>query len=50
MELDVTYKDLTFETLNRKDFLPRVQQANPNFDWEKPYKEFRAAGEKRFRQ
>jgi hypothetical protein len=50
MELDVTYKDLTFEILNRKDFLSRVQQAYPILDWEKPYKEFRAAGEKRVRQ
>ena len=50
MELDVTYKDLTFETLNRKDFLPRVQQAYPILDWEKPYKEFRAAGEKHLGQ
>ena len=49
MELDVTYKDLTFETLNRK-ILPRVQQAYPILDWEKPYKEFRAAGEKHLGQ
>jgi hypothetical protein len=45
MELHEIYKDVTFETLNRKDFLSLIQDAFPNVDWEKPYKEFRAAGE-----
>jgi Skp family chaperone for outer membrane proteins len=46
MQLDVQYKDVTFETLNREDFLEAVKEAFPRIDWEKTYKEFRAAGEK----
>jgi hypothetical protein len=47
MHLDVRYKDITFETLSREDFLESVKTAFPMIDWEKPYNEFRAAGEKR---
>jgi hypothetical protein len=46
MELAQTYKDVTFETLNRKDFLPQIQDAFPAVNWEAAYEEFRAAGEK----
>jgi len=46
MELILTYKDVTFETLNRKDFLPLIRAAFPTVNWDKPYSEFRAAGEK----
>jgi hypothetical protein len=46
MELHQTYKDVTFDTLNRKDFLPLIQQAFPAVNWDKAYSEFRAAGEK----
>jgi hypothetical protein len=46
MQLEVRYKDMTFETLNREDFLEAVKAAFPEIDWEKTYKEFRAAGEK----
>ena len=46
MQLDVRYKDVTFETLNQKDFLEAVKEAFPQIDWEKAYSEFRAAGEK----
>ena len=46
MQLDVRYKDVTFETLNREDFLDAIKAAFPMIDWEKTYKEFRAAGEK----
>jgi hypothetical protein len=45
MELTETYKDVTFETLNRKDFLPLIREAFPDVNWERTYKEFRAAGE-----
>jgi hypothetical protein len=41
-----TYKDVTFETLNREDFLPLIQEAFPAVNWEKAYEEFRAAAEK----
>jgi hypothetical protein len=46
MELEKTYKDVTFETLNRDDFLPLIQGAFPDVNWESAYEEFRAAGEK----
>ena len=45
MKLDERYKDVTFETLNRDDFLKSVKEAFPTVDWEKAYKEFRAAGQ-----
>lgn len=47
MTLDVHYKDVTFETLNRSDFLVSVKKAFPYTDWDKAYNEFRAAGEKK---
>ena len=46
MQLDVRYKDVTFETLNPQDFLDAIKKAFPRIDWDKAYKEFRAAGEK----
>ena len=45
MVLEERYKDVTFETLNRSDFLQSVQQAFPRINWDKAYNEFRAAGE-----
>ena len=45
MKLDERYKDVTFETLNRADFLESVNDAFPNVDWGKAYTEFKAAGE-----
>jgi hypothetical protein len=45
MKLDERYKDVTFETLNREDFLESVKEAFPNVDWEKAYEEFKAAGQ-----
>ena len=47
MSLEVRYKDVTFETLNRADFLDSVKEAFPAVDWEKTYNEFKAAGEGR---
>ena len=46
MQLDVRYKDVTFETLNQEDFLAAVKEAYPAIDWDKAYEEFRAAGER----
>ena len=46
MQLDVRYKDVTFETLNKEDFLEAIKEAFPDIDWDKAHKEFRAAGEK----
>jgi hypothetical protein len=45
MELKLTYKDVTFETLNRPDFLQSLRESFPSVDWDKAYKEFQAAGE-----
>jgi uncharacterized FlaG/YvyC family protein len=45
MILDVRFKDVTFETLNRDDFLVSVKNAYPNIDWDKTYSEFKAASE-----
>lgn len=44
MQLDVCYKDVTFETLNQEDFLDAIKEAFPHIDWDKAYQEFRAAG------
>lgn len=45
MRLDECFKDVTFETLNREDFLASVKTAFPSVDWDKAYKEFKAVGE-----
>ena len=45
MKLDERYKDVTFETLNREDFLDSVKVSFPQVDWDKAYSEFKAAGE-----
>lgn len=45
MKLEERYKDVTFETLNRKDFLESVKEAFPDVDWDKAYSEFKAAGQ-----
>lgn len=47
MTLEITYKDVTFETLNRTEFLDAVKVAFPSeANWDKAYSEFKAAGEK----
>jgi hypothetical protein len=45
MSLDVSFKDVTFETLNDPEFIGRLKEAYPDIDWEKPYSHFRAMGE-----
>ncbi len=45
MRLEDRFKEVTFETLNRADFLESVKAAFPKVDWDKAYAEFRAAGE-----
>ena len=47
MVLDEHYKDVTFETLNRDDFLETVKKAYPDIDWDKTYSDFKAAGVKK---
>ena len=46
MQLIVRYKDVTYETLNREDFLQSVQKEYPYINWDRAYEEYRAAGEK----
>ena len=46
MQLIVRYKDVTYETLNRKDFLQSVQEEYPHINWARAHEEYRAAGEK----
>lgn len=45
MQIKVLYKDVTFETLNQKDFLGAIKEQYPQINWDKAYDEFRAAGE-----
>jgi len=47
MKLEVRFKDVTFETLNRPDFLKSVKAAfkESTVNWDKAYEEFKAAGE-----
>lgn len=46
MNLEVHYKDMTFETLNEDGFLGAVKKSFDGVDWGIPYNEFKAAGEK----
>lgn len=46
MAIEDRFKDVTFETLNRDDFLISVKTAFPRIDWDKAHREFKAAGEK----
>jgi hypothetical protein len=45
MKLEVRFKDVTYEPLKRGDFLKSVKDAFPQVDWDRPYDEFKAAGE-----
>ena len=45
MQLDVNYKDVTFETLNCKEFIDAIKEAFPHIDWDKAYSDYLAAGE-----
>ncbi len=43
MKLEVRFKDVTYETLKRDDFLKSVKDAFPDVNWDRPYDEFKAA-------
>lgn len=45
INLEVNYKDVTYDTLNRDDFLESIKSAYPEVNWDKTYQEFRAVGE-----
>ena len=42
IKLDVRYKDVTYETLNEKEFIDAVKDKFP-LDWDRIYEEFLAA-------
>lgn len=46
MTLEVSFKDVTYETLNQPEFFNTLKEAYPNVNWDKPYGEFLALGEK----
>lgn len=39
MALSIHYKDMTFETLNREDFIKKLTEAYPHRDWKRTYQE-----------
>jgi hypothetical protein len=43
MELEVDYKDVTYETLSKPDFLDAVKVAFPQINWERAHEEYLAA-------
>ena len=45
IQLEVNFKDVTFDTLNRDDFLESINAAYPEVNWDATYEEYRAAGE-----
>jgi len=45
MRLDAQFKDVTWETLNDPDFGEALKKAFPHVDWEKPFHDYKAAGE-----
>lgn len=45
MRLEERFKDVTFETLNRDDFLTSIKVAFPDVNWDMAYSEFKAAGQ-----
>jgi hypothetical protein len=48
MELDVQFRDVTYETLKDVGFVEKLREAYPHVDWDKPFTEFEAARERSF--
>jgi hypothetical protein len=46
MELQVQFRDVTYETLNEDGFVESLRKAYPYVDWDKPYEQFQAARER----
>ena len=46
MRLEVTFRDVTYETLNEKGFAEALRSFFPHVDWDKPFDEFNAAKER----
>ncbi len=45
IQLDVSYKDVSLETILQDDFLDNIKDAYPEVDWDAVYAEFKSAGE-----
>jgi len=45
MRLDAQFKDVTWETLNDPDFGKALRKAFEDVDWDKPFHDYKAAGE-----
>lgn len=45
MRLDAHFKDVTWETLNDPDFGTALRKAFEDVDWDKPFHDYKAAGE-----
>jgi hypothetical protein len=43
MQLDVQFRDVTYETLKEDGFAEKLREAYPQVNWEKPFAEFDAA-------
>lgn len=43
MQLEVQFRDVTYETLNEDGFAESLREAYPHVDWDKPFDEFDAA-------
>lgn len=46
MRIEVTYRDVTYETLTEDGFGDALRKAYPHVDWDKPFDEFNAAKER----
>ena len=46
MDLDVQFRDVTYETLKEEGFYAKLCEAYPRVDWDKPFNEFNAAKER----
>lgn len=46
MSLDVLLRDVTYETLCESGFAQALRDAFPHVEWDRPFKEFTAAGER----
>lgn len=46
MRLEVTYRDVTYETLTEDGFGDSLREAYPHVNWDKPFDEFNAAKER----
>ncbi|NCD35388.1 MAG: hypothetical protein EOL87_18530 [Spartobacteria bacterium] len=43
--LDLNYKDVTYQTLKDESFLQQIRELYPDVDWDRPFEEYKAAGE-----